>query len=173
MAGVVKWLRPRIVVPICVGSNPISRPILRAFLYGMLYLYKEVNMSRLSERIENYNKAYSFFTDAVEAYNNDKTVILSHFALIQTYEVCFELAWKVLKDYLFINGINASMPREVIKEAFAANVIKDGQLWIDMLNDRNSVSYEFRIDKINVITEKISSNYFDELTNLAKHIVKV
>lgn len=59
-------------------------------------------MSRLSERIENYNKAYSFFTDACEAYNNDKTVILSHFALIQTYEVCFELAWKVLKDYLFI-----------------------------------------------------------------------
>ena len=91
-------------------------------------------MSRLSERIENYNKAYSFFTDAVEAYNNDKTVILSHFALIQTYEVCFELAWKVLKDYLFINGINVSMPKEVIKEAFAANVINDGQLWIDMLN---------------------------------------
>ena len=27
MAGVVKWLRPRIVVPICMGSNPISRPI--------------------------------------------------------------------------------------------------------------------------------------------------
>ena len=51
MAGVVKWLRPRIVVPICMGSNPISRPILRAFLYGMLYLYKGVNMSRLSERI--------------------------------------------------------------------------------------------------------------------------
>lgn len=26
MAGVVKWLRPRIVVPICVGSNPTTRP---------------------------------------------------------------------------------------------------------------------------------------------------
>ena len=27
MAGVAKWLRPRIVVPIFVGSNPITRPI--------------------------------------------------------------------------------------------------------------------------------------------------
>ena len=27
MAGVVKRLRPRIVVPICMGSNPITRPI--------------------------------------------------------------------------------------------------------------------------------------------------
>ena len=27
MAGFVKWLRPRIVVPLCVGSNPTTRPI--------------------------------------------------------------------------------------------------------------------------------------------------
>ena len=27
MAPVVKWSRPRIVVPICMGSNPIRRPI--------------------------------------------------------------------------------------------------------------------------------------------------
>ena len=39
MAGVVKWLRPRIVVPIFVGSNPISRPIFKllngSFFAGM------------------------------------------------------------------------------------------------------------------------------------------
>ena len=29
MAGVAKRLRPRIVVPICVGSNPITRPIFK------------------------------------------------------------------------------------------------------------------------------------------------
>ena len=29
MADVVKWLRPRIVVPICVGSNPTIRPIFK------------------------------------------------------------------------------------------------------------------------------------------------
>ena len=27
MAGIAKWLRPRIVVPICVGSTPTTRPI--------------------------------------------------------------------------------------------------------------------------------------------------
>ena len=27
MAGIAKRLRPRIVVPICVGSNPTTRPI--------------------------------------------------------------------------------------------------------------------------------------------------
>ncbi len=37
MAGVVKWLRPRIVVPLCVGSNPTTRPIKRpiTFVIGL------------------------------------------------------------------------------------------------------------------------------------------
>ena len=41
MAGVVKWLRPRIVVPIFVGSTPTTRPFLNsasseAFLLGIM-----------------------------------------------------------------------------------------------------------------------------------------
>ena len=91
------------------------------------------------------------------------TVVLSHLALVQAYEVCYELAWKVLKDYLFLNGISAQLPREVIKEAFSANVIKDGQVWIDMLQDRNSTSHEYNMDKVNLIIERIATVYNNEL----------
>ena len=47
MAGVVKWLRPRIVVPICMGSNPISRPIfeivpLGTFLFSHSYYIQKL-----------------------------------------------------------------------------------------------------------------------------------
>lgn len=120
-------------------------------------------MSRLAERIENFNRAYSIFSEAVNAYNKDKSVVLSHLALVQAYEVCYELAWKVLKDYLFLNGISAQLPREVIKEAFSANVIKDGQVWIDMLQDRNSTSHEYNMDKVNLIIERIATAYNNEL----------
>ena len=37
MAPVVKRLRPRIVVPICMGSNPIRRPIFRKSLIYRLF----------------------------------------------------------------------------------------------------------------------------------------
>ena len=43
MAEVVKRLRPRIVVPICVGSNPIFRPILKEAHSESLFLYYEYN----------------------------------------------------------------------------------------------------------------------------------
>ena len=123
----------------------------------------EFSMSRISESIENFNRAFSIYSDAVSAYKTDSSNILMHMALIQSYEVCFELAWKVLKDYLNINGISVYLPKEVIKSAFANDVIKDGQLWIDMLSARNLTSHEYNLDKVNVMIPDIAGNYFDEM----------
>ena len=49
-------------------------------------------MSRLTERIENFNCAFSIYSEAVNAYKNDRSNVLYHMALIQSFEVCFELA---------------------------------------------------------------------------------
>lgn len=120
-------------------------------------------MSRLEERIENFNRAFEIFNNAVKAYNQEKENILMHLALVQAYEVCFELSWKVLKDYLAENGILVYMPKEVIKEAFNKNVIENGQIWIDMLDARNATSHEYKMDKINLILDKISTTFYNEL----------
>ncbi len=130
-------------------------------------------MSRLNERIENFNRAFAILNEAVNAYNQNKENILTHMALVQAYEVCFELSWKVLKDYLSENGINVYMPKEVIKEAFNKNVIENGQIWIDMLAARNATSHEYKMDKINLILEKISSSYFDELLKFSNWLVAI
>lgn len=130
-------------------------------------------MSRLNERIENFNRAFAILNEAVNAYNQNKENILTHMALVQAYEVCFELSWKVLKDYLSENGINVYMPKEVIKEAFNKNVIENGQIWIDMLTARNATSHEYKMDKINLILEKISSSYFDELLKFSNWLVAI
>lgn len=53
-------------------------------------------MSRLQERIESFNRAFEILSEAVNAYKNNCMNILTHMALIQSFEVCFELAWKVL-----------------------------------------------------------------------------
>ena len=87
-------------------------------------------------------------------------------ALVQTYEICFELAWKCLKDYLQEKGIEANYPTEVIKEAFNKNTLKDGQLWIDMLKARNSTSQEYNIEKVSKYLTEISTTYFKEIEKL-------
>ncbi|MBQ2871155.1 nucleotidyltransferase substrate binding protein [bacterium] len=120
-------------------------------------------MSRLNQRIENFTKALNIYKEAVAEYKKNKTKILIHMALIQTFEVTFELGWKVLKDYLAEKDLFVYTPRDVIKEAFAANIIPDGQLWIDMARDRNVSSHEYNTDKINTVLNTISTNYFNEL----------
>ena len=118
-------------------------------------------MSRFTERIEIFNKAFNIYQEAVKAYDPNK--VLTHMALVQTYEICFELAWKCLKDYLKEKGIEANYPTDVIKEAFNKNTITDGQLWIDMLNARNSTSHEYNIEKVGKYLTEISTTYFEEV----------
>ena len=118
-------------------------------------------MSRLNERIENFNKAFNIYSEAVEDFDEKK--VLTHMALVQTYEICFELAWKCLKDYLQQKGIDVNYPTEVIKEAFNKNTLKNGQLWIDMLNARNSTSHEYNMEKVSKYLIEISTTYFEEI----------
>ncbi|MDC3413872.1 nucleotidyltransferase substrate binding protein [Aquibacillus sp. 3ASR75-286] len=47
---------------------------------------------------------------------------------MQFFETTFELAWKVLKDYLEVEGFVANSPRESIKQAFQVEIIEDGHL---------------------------------------------
>ena len=45
MADVVKRSRPRIVVPICVGSNPIIRPIFKRHLIKVFFILADERFS--------------------------------------------------------------------------------------------------------------------------------
>lgn len=50
-----------------------------------------------------------------------------------------------MKDYLEHEGqvILPVTPRNVVKEAFAAGVLSDGQVWIDMLDHRNLLAHTY------------------------------
>ena len=120
-------------------------------------------MSRLSERIENFNKAFDLYQEVRNEYKKDKNNNTFRLALAQGFEIVCELSWKVLKDYLYENGIKVQFPKEAIKEAFNKEVISNGQVWIDMIEDRNSTSHEYNIEKVDIVLEKVSTIYYEEL----------
>lgn len=120
-------------------------------------------MSRLEQRVENFNRAFDLFEKTYQAHISSPDDEIYQLALAQSFEIVFELSWKVLKDYLKEQGVIAAYPKDVIKEAFNKETIQNGQLWIDMLEARNSTSHEYNIDKVNIILNKISSTYYEEL----------
>lgn len=127
-------------------------------------------MSRLEERIENFNKAFTVFKEAHDEYLKDTSRIVYRLAEIQAFEILFELSWKVLKDYIEIKGYKESAPREVIKKAFLLNYLPNAQTWIDMLKDRNCTFHEYNQKKADEIFEKITTIYYEELHHFYKWI---
>lgn len=82
--------------------------------------------------------------------------------LIKAFEYTYELGWNTLKDYLEYQGIaNIVGSRDVIREAFKADLITDGEGWMQMLQSRNLTSHSYNEDTADEIVAAILDNYFD------------
>jgi len=88
--------------------------------------------------------------------------------VIQRFEYTFELAWKSMKDYLEENGVVIApvTPRQVVKDAFTAKLIEDGQIWIDMLNHRNLLSHTYDFSVFEKAVEDIAARYLPAMASL-------
>ena len=80
---------------------------------------------------------------------------------VQRFEYTLELAWKTVKDYLEQSGVvlSAVTPRQVIKDAFAARILDDGQTWIDMIDHRNLLSHTYDAAKFEEAVDAIHGRY--------------
>lgn len=125
-------------------------------------------MSKFENKFENLKKAIIGLKANKEF--SPKTQVEEQIlrnSYIQSFEICYELAWKTLKDYLADNGIECqSMPRSVLKAAFQAEIIDDEQVWLQMIKDRNLASHQYNESYIIEIVERINDVYvgvFDKL----------
>lgn len=87
---------------------------------------------------------------------------------IRRFRYSLELAWKTAKDFLDHSGllIDPGTPREVIKQAFAAKVLTDGQVWIDMLNHRNLLAHTYDIAVFEQAVEALVARYLPAMEEL-------
>ncbi len=129
---------------------------------------------RWKQRFENYQKALFLLSDALKE-GADKLSLLEKEGTLQRFEFTFELAWKVMKDYLEEDGVVISplTPKNVIKQAFISRIIENGQVWIDMLLSRNLMSHTYDSIKFEVIAKDVEIKYLVELKNLENFFQKI
>lgn len=117
-----------------------------------------MNIERLKERMEEYRKAVLRLKEALE---EDISNPLIYDGVIQRFEFTYELAWRLMKAYLEYEGIAVvNSPRAAFKEAFAAGLIFDGDVWIDMIDDRNLTAHTYNEERAKEIYNKIREKYF-------------
>lgn len=113
---------------------------------------------RWKQRFNHYEDALKGLEQGISRKELD---ILQQAGIIQFFEMCSELAWKLLKDYLEEQGYkDVATPRTAIKQAFNIDIIKNGHEWMELLSDRNLTSHVYDQETANKILELIRDKYY-------------
>lgn len=118
---------------------------------------------RWQQRFKNLENTFLFLSEGLK---KDTLDPYQEAGIIQCFEFTFELSWKTLKDFLESMGSNAAFARDVLKEAFTAQIIKDGHLWIEMLEKRNILSHTYNRQQASDAVHLIRTRYFPGLAQV-------
>ena len=92
-----------------------------------------MDLERLNERTADFLKGVRQREQPVAQPLNEFT----RDAVIQRFEFCYELSWKMLKFKLEQEGISALTPRQVLRESLQAALLDDGNAGSEIQRYRN------------------------------------
>ena len=122
------------------------------------------NDIRWEQRFSNFNKALKKLSEAIDyVKKNPKEELLDEIlkeGIIQRFEYTHELAWNVMKDFLLeIGDVTLYGSKDATREAFKAELIKDGDVWMEMIKSRNKTSHTYNEETAQEIYLKILNEY--------------
>jgi len=79
--------------------------------------------------------------------------------VIQRFEFAFELLWKTAKIFLEYEGFRCAGPRSCIKEGVRREILSEGEVLLDMLEDRNKTTHIYDEHTAEEIFERIKNRY--------------
>lgn len=122
---------------------------------------------RWNEKLNDLGKALLRLSEAIEESKSNPVSSTLKDGVIQRFEFCYEICWKLMKYFLENEGIQeAKSPKSTFREAFKIGIIEDGEAWIDMLNDRNLTSHVYDQEVAFEIYEKIILKYFNQINDI-------
>ena len=97
--------------------------------------------------------------DAVGRASDD----LDRDGVIQRFEFTFELFWKAIRYVLEHEGFGCMGPRSCIKEGTRRGLVADGEILLDMLEDRNRTSHIYDEATAAEIFQRIREQYIGSM----------
>ncbi len=129
---------------------------------------------RWQQRLNNYEKALSQLTDAVDLSQRRELSDLEKQGLIQVFEFTHELAWNTLKDFLEHKG-QAELygSRDATRKAFELEIIEDGDSWMQMIQNRNRSSHTYNQKVMQEIIDAVTTDYHKQFQSLFEKLNKM
>lgn len=125
---------------------------------------------RWKQRFSNFQKAFTQLREAVELSNKRELTDLEKQGVIQSFEYTYELSWNMIRDYLIYKGIiDIVGSRDAIKLAYKYGILKNGEIWIEMINSRNLTTHTYNKKIVDQILDNIIQKYWFEFKYLYEY----
>ena len=120
---------------------------------------------RWQQRFANYKKAHArlkqtaAFFDEKSGTGVEGDVAVE--ALIKCFEFTFELAWQTMKDYISYKGYVKEIygSRDSIRAAVEFAIVEEGQVWIEMVDDRNRAVHAYDARNALDLAHRVAERY--------------
>ena len=124
---------------------------------------------RWKQRFSNYKKALTTLKNAVELAAARNLTDLEKQGMIKGFEFTFELAWNVMKDFLEEHGVTGIIgSKDAVRHAFNKDLIEDGQVWMNMIKDRNLAAHSYDEKTAEDLAASITGNYYNKFAAFAE-----
>jgi nucleotidyltransferase substrate binding protein (TIGR01987 family) len=107
------------------------------------------SLSNLERALQNLERAVSI--------PKDRELVAE--GTIHRFEITIELFWKTLRRAIRYEGTNVDTSRESLREAFGIGWLQDEQVWLDMLDSRNTTSHEY-------LDGELTDNNYDDIVKV-------
>ncbi|MCL2688696.1 MAG: nucleotidyltransferase substrate binding protein [Chitinispirillia bacterium] len=122
---------------------------------------------RWIQRFDNYTTVLQHLENFVAIEEERPLSLAEEFAILKVFELVFETAWNLLKDYLIEQGyVQMHGSRDAIRSAFRVGIIDNGEIWFDMIKNRNTTAHAYDEETAQEVTFVVSNEYMEEFRKL-------
>ncbi|MDQ7060742.1 MAG: HI0074 family nucleotidyltransferase substrate-binding subunit [Sulfurimonas sp.] len=117
-------------------------------------LFSSTKKLRAEDGLYNFSNALDRYINVCQRENDFKSDGFEDVYLdlvVKRFEFTYEMSWKSLKRYLEFLGLEVKNPRMTFKEGYTQGILKDEEIWLDMIEQRNISSHicdEYEIKEI-------------------------
>jgi len=123
-------------------------------------IYSSTKKLRAEDGLYNFENALNRLIRALDMEDEIKDEGFGDIYLdltVKRFEFTYEMGWKALKRYLEFLGFEPKNPRATFKEAYAQDILRDDNIWLNMIEHRNLSSHIYDEYEIKEIVENVNS----------------
>ena len=120
------------------------------------------------QRLQNFSKAFEQLEKFMQ---KDSLNEFEEQGLIQCFEYNYELSWNVIKDFYEYQGeTNIQGSKDAFRLAFKRGLVKNGEVWMDMVQNRALTTHTYNKATADEITKAIRDDYYPAFKDLIKKL---